>query len=321
MQFNEIITVVLPTFNSSKYLGTAIQSILNQSYSKFELIVVNDGSEDDTDKVIESFHDKRIRYYRIEHSGMGKAINYGLQKANTKWAALMDSDDIAHPERLKDELNYKILNFNDIVFPDSVYFAGNRIKFLNTISGDRSKTEEIIKLHGHICMSGVIFNKDFILENGGFSETLRNSEDYDLWMKLFNKANFVHINIPLMFVRLRENSLSRENYQRTKSIIYSIKQKYNLSYSGITEGWNEFFYGSRVKAREVFLKHIIKPSALTAYIVSLLPEGIFNYIIFNKTIPKIKYSLFKIIFIKKHLQLQDILKKLQSSGKQGRMFD
>jgi glycosyltransferase involved in cell wall biosynthesis len=308
MKFDEYISVVLPAFNSSEYLGTAIQSILNQAYSKFELIIVNDGSTDDTENIIKSFRDDRIKYFLIEHSGMGKALNFGLKNAKYEWAALMDSDDIAHPERFGCELNYKNLVYNDVLFPDSAYFKGDKIKFLNTMSGGSEEVKEKIRLHGHICMSGVIFNKDFILTNGGFDETIGNSEDFDLWMKIFDRTNFIHVKIPLMFVRMRENSLSRDNYKKTKETIYCIKKKYNINYSGISEGWNEFFYGSKNKAGIVFRKHLINPKVAVGCFVTLLPDRVFNYIIDNKIVPKLKYSMYKIIFYRKHKKLLGILK-------------
>lgn len=318
MKFDEYISVVLPAFNGSEYLRSAIESILKQTYGKFELIIVNDGSTDDTEDVVKSITDGRIRYFRIEHSGMGKALNYALKNAKYNWIALMDSDDIAHPERFEIELNYKNLALNDVLFPDSVYFKGNKIKFLNTISGSIEAIEEKIRLHGHICMSGVIFNKDFILSNGGFDESLGNSEDYDLWMKIIDKANFIHVDIPLMFVRMRENSMSRDNYKKTKDTLYFIKQKYNLSYPGISAGWNEFFYGSKDKAKYIFSKYLLNPRASIGYLICLMPEKMFNYIIDYKIIPRFRYLLLKVIFLRKYMKIQNVLSGLiQSSSKQG----
>jgi glycosyltransferase involved in cell wall biosynthesis len=309
MKFDDYISVVLTAYNSSDYLRMAIQSILNQTYWKFELIVVNDGSTDDTESIVKSFSDDRIKYFCIKHSGMGGALNFGLKNAKYEWLALMDSDDIARSERFTFELNYKNLVYNDVIFPDSVYFKGSKIQFLNTISGDNTVVREKIRMHGHICMSGVIFNKNFILANGGFDETLGNSEDYDLWMRLFEKVNFVHVNVPLMYVRMRKDSLSRENYKNVMNTIYSIKRKYNIRYSGISAGWNEFFYGSKEKARVVFKKHLRNPNAAAGYAVSLLPDRAFNYIIDKKVVPRLKYSIYKLIFFRKHRKLLHSLKK------------
>jgi len=309
MKFDDYISVVLTAYNSSDYLRMPIQSILNQTYRKFELIVINDGSIDDTENIVKSFVDDRIKYFSIEHLGRGRALNFGLKNASYEWVALMDSDDIAHPERFICELTYKNLVYNDVVFPDAVYFKECNIKFISTISGNYESVKEIIRLHGHIC-PGVIFNKDFILANGGFDETLGNSEDYDLWMRIFEKVNFVHVNIPLMYVRMRKDSLSRENYKKVKDTIYSIKRKYNIRYSGISAGWNEFFYGSRKKSRIEFRKHLKNPKAAAGYLVSFIPERMFNYIIDNKVVPRLKYLIYKLIFFRKHMKLLHNLKNL-----------
>lgn len=310
MKYNEYISVVLPAYNSAPYLKTAVQSILNQTYQKFELLIINDGSTDNTENIVKSFHDDRIKYFRIEHSGMGTALNVGLMNSKYDLVALMDSDDISLPERFAYELDHKNLAYNDIVFSDSVYFKGNKIKFRNSISGGYDAVKEIIRLHGHICMSSVICNKKFILDMGGFDESLGNSEDYDLWLRIFNKANFIHIEIPLMFVRIRNNSLSRENYKRTKDTIYFIKEKNNIPYSGMTDGWNEFFYGSKNKAGRILRKHLLNPKAAAGYLVSLLPERLFNYILSNKIILKIKYFYYKLFYFKEYTKLQNLLNGL-----------
>ena len=301
---------MLPAYNSSEFLKSAVQSILDQTYEKFELILVDDGSTDGTESIVKSFSDNRIIYFKIDHSGMGTALNVGLRNAKYEWVALMDSDDIACPERFASELNYKKLAYNDVVFPDSVYFQGDKIKFLNSIPDFAGNVKEKILLHGHICMSGVIFNKYFILEMGGFNESLNNSEDFDLWTRIIDKVNFIHLNFPLMYVRMRDNSLSRENYLRTKETIYRIKEKNKIYYSGITSGWNEFFYGSRNKARSIFRKHLLKPKSAAGYFISLLPETLFNYIIINKIVPKTRYFFYKIFFFKEHRRLQKLLSSL-----------
>jgi glycosyltransferase involved in cell wall biosynthesis len=98
------ITVLLPVYNSQPYVGAAIKSMLNQTYDQFELLIIDDGSTDNTASVVKSFNDDRINYLYKEHTGLAESLNFGLQKAKYNYIARMDSDDISHENRL-DETN------------------------------------------------------------------------------------------------------------------------------------------------------------------------------------------------------------------------
>src|SRR3989338_3475720 len=87
------ISVVVPAFNAERYIGAAIQSVLSQSYQDFELIVVDDGSQDDTGRIVHAIHDDRIRYVRKENGGPATARNYALSIATGEYIAYCDADD------------------------------------------------------------------------------------------------------------------------------------------------------------------------------------------------------------------------------------
>lgn len=103
-----IISVIMPVYNTKKvFLKQAIESILNQTLGDFELLIVNDGSTNpEVDETIKSYQDKRIKYYVIENSGAAAARNYGLDRATGEYIAIMDSDDIALPERFEKEVTF-----------------------------------------------------------------------------------------------------------------------------------------------------------------------------------------------------------------------
>src|SRR5882757_7271659 len=95
------VTVLMPAYNAGKYIGEAISSVLGQSFVDFELLIVNDGSTDDTEKIIRSFHDSRIVMIRQENKGVSAALNLGLAHARAPYIARFDADDICLPNRLK----------------------------------------------------------------------------------------------------------------------------------------------------------------------------------------------------------------------------
>jgi glycosyltransferase involved in cell wall biosynthesis len=90
---NDLVSIIMPVYNSEAYLLRSINSVLNQTYSKFELIIVNDGSTDNTEKIIRSISDSRVKAYTIKNGGPSKARNYGLQKASGEFVQFIDSDD------------------------------------------------------------------------------------------------------------------------------------------------------------------------------------------------------------------------------------
>ena len=94
MRQKDLISVIMPTYNDSEYLVKAIEDILNQTYKNFELIIVNDGSTDNTEQLIEQYlSDKRIKYYFKENGGTGSALNLGFSKANGEFGTWVSSDD------------------------------------------------------------------------------------------------------------------------------------------------------------------------------------------------------------------------------------
>lgn len=98
---SQLISVIIPAYNHEKYVGEAIESVLKQSYQKFELIIINDGSKDRTDEVIREFIDKRIIYHSQNNAGAHNAINKGIQISNGEYITILNSDDVYHPDKLK----------------------------------------------------------------------------------------------------------------------------------------------------------------------------------------------------------------------------
>lgn len=108
------ISVLMPVYNSEKYLNEAIESILNQTFVDFEFIIINDASNDNSENIIESYQDSRIKYFKNEKNlGVAKTLNKGLKLAQGKYIARMDSDDISLPERLYKQFKFMEV-YNDI---------------------------------------------------------------------------------------------------------------------------------------------------------------------------------------------------------------
>ena len=114
------ISVIMPVYNSEKYVSFAIKSILNQTYRNFEFIIVNDGSTDNSEKIILLYKDQRIIYRKKEHTGISDTLNFGLKIARGEWIARMDSDDISLSDRLEKQMKY-IQNNREISVISTAY--------------------------------------------------------------------------------------------------------------------------------------------------------------------------------------------------------
>lgn len=300
-----MITVLLTTYNSARYISDTIKSVLNQTFNNFELLIIDDGSTDETERAVSNFDDKRIRYIKIKHVGRSAALNFGLKNSKYEWVALIDSGDLAHPQRLEKQF-LSNLKKNDVVITSCVYFRENKLLF--KIDVNNLIFPQDLVLHQPFPNS-VIFNKNFILENGGYDETISVAEDYELWTRIMNKTNFIIVDDVLMFYRFNQTSLSRNNPENNNATIYKIQEKYYKDlehHFGITDkkkqnifrGWREYFFGSPSIARKywgqsaVFLK---SPRIFLAYLISFLPNRYIEKIKQNEIKLKLKYFFEKVL--------------------------
>ncbi len=302
------LTVLMTTYNCGEYIHQAIKSIFKQTYRQFGLLIVDDGSTDNTTGIINSLNDERIKYIKLSHLGRSKALNYGLNKAKYDWVALMDADDICQPLRLEEQVKYLTAEQNNIVFSWSAYFKNDKILYTVKSPKESNELKNKLALHSYICNSSVLFNRNFILKNGGYDESLERFEDYDLWLRIKEKANFVVIPEYYLFMRIREDSSSNYNKLESRKIIYNIQEAYykNFDKNFLIEdkveqikvrGWREYFYGDKKQARIEWKKIIFKyPDfrILIAFLFTYLPNKQLNRIREYRIKLRIKYFLKRI---------------------------
>ncbi len=307
------VTVLLPVYNAQYFLRTAIKSILLQTHGNFELLIIDDGSTDKSAEIIKSFTDERIRYIKVEHNGLSKALNIGLTEAKYDIVARMDADDISVPNRIELQIaKFSKLPYNTVLSCGYVLFS-ERDKYTNigadtppangiTTSSTRyvwgladlpATHEEITRslpLHNVINHAGVMYNRKFILENGGYA--IQPIEDYELWLRLKAAASFAIIPAPLMAILYRGNSLSRARINESNAIIYNLTKELfentALLFSmGILpkevnglRGWREYFYGSKTLAREYWIKSFsqnnLDARSVIGFCTTYLPDDLFR---------------------------------------------
>lgn len=219
-----IISVIMPVYNADEYLSASIESILNQTYKNFEFIIINDGSTDNSEKIICSYNDKRIKYIKYDSNlGYVARLNYGLSIASGTFIARMDADDISKPERLEKQLNF--LNLNpSIALVGSCY---EKIKD-NINLGFKKQQQKPYQLKfrllfgSNIAHPTVMFRRELIDLNRYFYKSeFSPAEDYELWTRLVMEFELYNMPISLLYYRIHSNQISktkskiqRENFRR-----------------------------------------------------------------------------------------------------------
>lgn len=213
------ITVLMPAYNAGKYIHAAIDSVLAQTFPDLELLIINDGSTDDTEKIIRSYSDNRIRLINQSNQGIASALNIGLLNANGELVARFDADDICMPDRLAAQ--YEFLNLHPeyiIVGSDAEYMDMNG-EFVFTCKVQAHTNDEIQELTSSRCPfihSAVMFRKAAIMDAGAYDTHAYAFQDHLLWSKVIKKGKACNLQQTLLQVRLNPESISIDERWRTK---------------------------------------------------------------------------------------------------------
>lgn len=235
------ISVIIPAYNVAPYIGETLRSVFAQTFTDFEVIVINDGSPDtmEFERVLTPFRE-RVRYLKQENCGASAARNAGLRAARGEFVAFLDADDFWLPSYLEDQLAVISERNCDLVCADALivgdspdagrsYFEAvmqaappKEVTFLDLLSGERS-----------LITSGVLVRRAHILEVGFFDEKLRNAQDFDLWLRLARRGTrMAYQPRVLLKYRARLNSLTGDpinSHLRELLIFEKVKQSYGLT--------------------------------------------------------------------------------------------
>ena len=193
-----LVSVIIPTFNRANVIKRAVNSVLNQAFTDFECVVVDDGSTDETDSVLSEFSSK-IRVVKTENRGVAAARNLGAELAEGKFIAFLDSDDEWKKEKLSRQISYMKESGLKISQTDEIWMRNG--KFVN-------KSRKYIRPSGDIfykCLevcavtpSSVVMERELFFDYGGFDESFPVCEDFDLWLRMSPKEKFGLVDEPLI---------------------------------------------------------------------------------------------------------------------------
>jgi glycosyltransferase involved in cell wall biosynthesis len=187
------ISIIIPVYNRPELLERSVDSVLKQSYRNFELIIVDDGSDDETVDVATEYiktAEEDIKLIRFEKNrGVSAARNAGIQNASGGWFALLDSDDEWHAEKLERQVGFHKQNPNLVISQCNERWIRHG-KYVNKRKIHRKKSGNIFKESLKLCLispSAVIFQNDLVSDIGFFDESFPVCEDYDYWLRVLRK--------------------------------------------------------------------------------------------------------------------------------------
>jgi len=237
---NKKITVILPTYNGASrengiYLKKAIESVLNQTYTNLELVIVNDGSTDETELICLEYDDERIKYVYQQNKGLSGARNRGIEESKGEYLTFLDDDDIFYPDKLLEQYNYLETHNANVVycFADKIDTNDKKIAdFNHKNSGDLLET----LLYHNILNSpaSVMLSRKAIAKTGLFKEYLKSCEDWDYWIRLSSKYLFYCLEKSLLGYRIHSSSQMSRNREKMEFYDFVVLME-NLMELGIED--------------------------------------------------------------------------------------
>ncbi|NEP60711.1 MAG: glycosyltransferase [Symploca sp. SIO2G7] len=211
-----LISIILPVYNGEKTIKETITSVLNQTCQDFELIIINDGSEDGTLKIIDSIQDPRIKVFSHANAGPNPSRNRGIVEAKGEYVAFIDADDLWTPDKLASQLKALQANSQAAVAYSWTNYIDTSGQFLSRGS-HLSLTGDVLR---HLLLinflesgSNPLIRKAALTTVGDFDETLTHGEDWDMWLRLAAKYQFVAVPSPQVFYRVSAHSSSAKIVQ------------------------------------------------------------------------------------------------------------
>ena len=238
------VSVIIPTYNRAYVLGEAIDSVLSQTYDDLELIVIDDGSQDETRDIVASYN-SRLTYLHQEHRGVSAARNLGIERARGNYLAFLDSDDLWLKEKLYLQMECMMADPETLIcYTDEIWIRkGVRV---NQMKKHRKYSGMIFEYCLPLCIvspSSVLINRQLIDEVGVFDETLEVCEDYDLWLRISARYPIHFIETPLIVKRgghadqLSKKGQGQDRF-RIKALVKLLEEDY-ISHHQRKSAWRE----------------------------------------------------------------------------------
>ncbi|MCF6298059.1 MAG: glycosyltransferase, partial [Flavobacteriaceae bacterium] len=207
---NSKITVILPIYNGMPFLKESVESLKQQTFQDFIVLLINNGSTDSTKEFISSINDDRFKYYELEKPNLVKALNFGLQFVDTEFIARMDADDISHPKRFEKQIDFLESNKNiDVVGTQGKYIGCTSNSELNiNLPIYHEKIISTMLNNNHsIIHASILFRQSIVKNKHLYDENYFPCEDFELFLRLAKEVIFANLPDRLYFFRVHQYSI------------------------------------------------------------------------------------------------------------------
>jgi len=231
-----LVSIIIPVYNGEKTIKATIESVLNQTCSDFELIVINDGSQDATLDILASIREPRLQIFSYQNAGVSASRNRGVSHAGGEFIAFLDADDLWTPDKLEAQLKALKANPQAAVaysWTDHIDECGQFLRPAShtSISGDVYAN----LLLGNFLKTGsnVLIRAQALAVVGGFDESLTHAEDWDMWLRLAAHYHFVAVPSSQILYRISTNSASCDIYKMEAACLQVIERAYSQAPSSL----------------------------------------------------------------------------------------
>jgi glycosyltransferase involved in cell wall biosynthesis len=206
------VSVVVPAYNAARFVASAIESVLAQTYDDYEILVVDDGSTDDTREVVNQYKSAKIRYIAQKNAGVAVARNTGMAEGRGRWVAFLDADDTWFPTKLERQMHALRADSSARVCYSAFTVVDASLAPIGVRRSARVGTAlEDLLLRGNIVGSicTVLCDREMILSTGGFDPRLSQCADWEMWVRLAARTEFVYVDESLVTYRQHDSNMSR----------------------------------------------------------------------------------------------------------------
>lgn len=224
MKSSPLVSVLMPVYNCDQYILESIESVLNQTFSDFELLIIDDCSTDNTFNIIQAIEDERIKLFqKPKNSGYTDSLNYGISIAKGKYVARMDGDDICLPTRFEKQVNFLDKNPEVILCGTAIQIIGTEKVLRHPLNHDEIKVK--------LCFANSLYHPTLmgrieVFKEHNYDKKYEPAEDYELWTRLVFLGKLANLEEVLLKYRIHENQISE--YKKSIQISNFFKCRINM---------------------------------------------------------------------------------------------
>ncbi len=283
------VSVLIAVYNSDRYLATAIESVLQQTFTDFECLLIDDGSTDRSGQILQAYaaRDSRLRIFQQSNCGIAKTRNRLLAEARAEWVAVMDADDVMLPDRLERQVQFLSAHPEVVCVGGALDWIDQQGRLIGHLDMPQSDAEIQQLLLGGISLLHhpcTMVRRSALLQVGGYDETLMASVDLDLWLRLGEVGQLANLPETMLQYRLHSHSVTHaKQLQQSQDALTACQNAWKRrgiqrefirqpadhlqqQQFWLHQGWNNFIQGQRSIARYCGMQAItLKPLTWEAW--------------------------------------------------------